>query len=488
MTTSSSFYGEQFNYTDTWDWNNDCDIDCLWDRVRLSRLFVLRPLTIILSLIGIIGVIGNILVILVFSRTVKKRTSTYLVLTLAIIDLIACVIVIPGTLLKEWRFKFKCDLICKLWELMRNWAIISSAMILAAIAFDRFLLVYKKTHQDGSKHVTMTMILVTMVTGIALGVPPMLGVGTYMETEEGGLINMDVCMPNDQLISVDSLFLYWQIITSLFGLLILTIIVLYMLIFAMVYRHSTRIHDSTGLSSKQSKQMGRGTTVLPFVGFSKSEKPNISQKNTKKQTENHNNFLASRYKTVKNYFIKTKPLTKRKDNQIITIKIIENSTPSTSTLNYDREDICHHQNKTIPTSTVKGSVLQPNTSLDEKKNDEVSHDHVPTKPANQRLAIPNTHNAPSTSTTNQKQALPMKNRSAHIKTTKVLCIITTVYIIAFLPMFLITHKALEKNIILFYLYFINNAANPVIYSFMNRKFRQDIWRMFSCRSNRVWTG
>jgi hypothetical protein len=488
MTTSPTFYEEQLNFTDPWDWNDDCALDCLWDRVRKSRLFVLRPLTIILSLIGIIGVIGNILVILVFSRTVKKRTSTYLVLTLAIIDLIACIIVIPGTLLKEWLFEFKSDLICKLWELMRNWAIISSAMILAAIALDRFLLVYKKTHQDGSKNVTMTMILVTMVTGIALGVPPMLGVGTYMETEEGGLINMDVCMPNDQLISVDSLFLYWQIVTSLFGLLILTIIVLYMLIFAMVYRHSTRIHDSTGLSSTQSKQIGQGTTVLPFVGFSKSDRPNMLKINTSNQGTQHKNFLTTRLNTMKNHFKRTKLVTKKADEQVITIKIVENSTTSTSTPNHKQEDNCHHRNTLFSKSNGARSGMQPNIPLVETKNDIVSHDHLNTKPANQRLNIPSTHNAPSTSAANQKQALPMKNRSAHIKTTKVLCIITTVYIIAFLPMFLITHKALEKNVIIFYLYFINNAANPVIYSFMNRKFRQDIWKMFSCRSNRVWTG
>lgn len=499
MATTSSIYNddEHFNYTLFLDWSNDCDLDCLWDRVRASRLSVLRPLSVILSLIGLIGIVGNILVISVFSRTVQKRTSTYLVLMLAITDLIACSIVIPGTLMKEWLFKFKSDFICKLWELMRNFAIISSATILAAIALERFLLVYKRNHKDGNKHVTIAMILVTMVTGIALGIPPMLGVGVYMKTEDGELINMKVCMPNDQLISAEGLFLYWQIVTSLFGLLILTIIILYMLIFVMVYKHSTRINNQTtsnaGLTSTKSTQ--RGTNFLPFIGFSKSERPNTLKFKTSRIPKNTLSLGVGLSK-IQRLFKSNKRAKAMTNNQIITIKIEQNSTTSSSIpLGNSHQNLVQNSRASLkspePGTSGFPEIRHVNTFKKNRTEKNIkpdtafqSHDK---RPANQMLDIPATHNAAATST-NQNQVLPMKNRSAHIKTTKVLCIITTVYIIAFLPMFLITHKALQQNEILFYFYFINNAANPVIYSFMNRKFRHDIWKMFTRKSGTVWTG
>lgn len=458
------------------DISNVCfDMDCIWDRARKKRLSVLRPLTFILSLVALLGIVGNIFVIAVFSRTRQKRTSTYLVVTLAIIDLIACSVVIPTTLLKEWLFEFKSDIICKLTELMRNSAIISSAMILAAIAFDRFLLVYRKNSQDGNKHVTMAMILATTLTGIALGVPPMLGVGVYMEYIDGGVVNVKVCITNEQLISEEGLQIYWQIITALFSLLIFVIIVLYMLIFIMVYKHTTRVKGSnqTGnkptMTSLLTKQPFRMTSVLPFVGVSKTRNSVIT--NPKHKKKNSSFFTGWNPHAKILQLFKNKVSNQNTDKNIVSIKIVQNSATSTD-------------------SAIDGSVdfqPQPGPSI---QQDQGNTHLLPTNifQVSNKLSQAKETDPPSQRETHLRHELIMRNRSAHIKTTKVLCIITTVYIIAFLPMFLITHRAMTENEIAFYLYFINNAANPVIYSFMNRKFRQDIWKMFACNDNTVWQG
>lgn len=482
----------------------DCDMECIWNRYRKSRTPILRPLTFFLSIIGIVGILGNTLVIIVFARTVQKRTSTYLVLMLAIIDLIACAIVIPGTLLKEWSFEFKSDLVCKLWELMRHFAIISSAMILAAIAFDRFLLVYRRL-QNGNKHLTMAMILVAVVSSIALGVPPMLGVGVYMESFDGGLINIKVCMPNDQYISAEGLFLYWQIVTGLFGILIITIVSFYTLIFAMVYRHSARITSNSmnksacpRQTSTQSKIQKQGINVLPFIGLPKSEQQTTYQINSSKPQMA--TFLPVTLLKAKRLFRKSKQTSPSKDNQVVAIKVIQNSASSVSSLSLGEDN--NYTIKNPNPLTVQGTsklMLEPEASTGRKlrqghKNTSSkmlsvvakSHDQVSQKALGSTIKQ-STHNATAKST-NHSQYQQMRNQSAHVKTTQVLCIITTVYIISFLPMFLITHQVLGKNVIIFYLYFINNAANPIIYSFMNKKFRQDICKMFSCKSNRIWTG
>jgi len=52
-----------------------------------------------------------------------------------------------------------------------------------------------------------------------------------------------------------------------------------------------------------------------------------------------------------------------------------------------------------------------------------------------------------------------------------LFVVTVVFVVTFLPAFLMVLKLVPYNIIVFYFYFANNVANPVIYSFMNRVHR-----------------
>ena len=447
--TNDSYYDNSSYYSYDFDPGACNNMHCIWLRMRKSRLHILRPLTFLLSMIGLVGIVGNIFVILVFSRTIAKRTSTYLVLLLAILDLIACSIVIPGTILKEWYVKFKSDLVCKGWELLRNSAIISSAVILAAIAFDRFLLVYRRNNQAGSKYLTLGMILFTVLLGISLGVVPMLGVGVYMESPQG-LINIEVCFPNSLILPVQANKIYWKVITCLFGLLISTIIILYLLIFILVYKHSARAISRNQVGPRTNMSP---TFHLPFVGVSRSEKP--------PSFRGKSAFVDTKTPTANSQ--KKKGLFRKRnlnksENKVVRIKVIGNISSSSSGLDEEREP------EPGPSGIQRLHPTNPNLL-------------TPGGTTNQN------HLNSNLNSTNQKQAFT-RNQSAHIKTTKVLCIITTVYTIAFLPMFLETHGVIERNEII-YLYFINNAANPIIYSFMNTRFRKDVQRMFAAMCNRL---
>lgn len=85
------------------------------------------------------------------------------------------------------------------------------------------------------------------------------------------------------------------------------------------------------------------------------------------------------------------------------------------------------------------------------------------------------------------------------RTTTIFVAVTVVFIVSFLP-FLVTmllrhitsdmYAHLPKPVQIIYLfcsktYFINNSINPVIYSFLSRKFREDVKRLFvnNCNKN-----
>ena len=70
-------------------------------------------------------------------------------------------------------------------------------------------------------------------------------------------------------------------------------------------------------------------------------------------------------------------------------------------------------------------------------------------------------------------------RLANLKTAAMLFVVTVVFVATFMPAFLMALAIVPYNMTVFYMYFANNVANPVIYSFMNKNFREDLWRLFS---------
>ncbi|CAF1397844.1 unnamed protein product [Rotaria sordida] len=79
-----------------------------------------------------------------------------------------------------------------------------------------------------------------------------------------------------------------------------------------------------------------------------------------------------------------------------------------------------------------------------------------------------------------------QERLANIRTTFTLFIVTATFILMYLPSIIITLfniKPYEFREVLFLLYYINSACNPLIYSFFNVNFRNDIRRIYECHKH-----
>lgn len=79
-----------------------------------------------------------------------------------------------------------------------------------------------------------------------------------------------------------------------------------------------------------------------------------------------------------------------------------------------------------------------------------------------------------------------KLTAANIKTAGMLFAVTVIFFITFLPAVLIALHIIDYSPALFYAYFVNNVANPIIYSFMNKNFRDDV-RVLVTRSHVIIT-
>ena len=73
---------------------------------------------------------------------------------------------------------------------------------------------------------------------------------------------------------------------------------------------------------------------------------------------------------------------------------------------------------------------------------------------------------------------------ANIRTALMLFVVTLVFILAFLPSWLMAHGVVRFHAVVFYCYFAYNVSNPIIYAFMNPTFRKELQEVLCCRGLR----
>lgn len=102
------------------------------------------PVTVFIGLSSILGTFGNVVVIVVYSRKYPKCNFKYFVLVLAGLDLVSCVVLMPLEIytLLHW-FVFKHAWLCKSKSFLNVFTVTSSASALLLIAIDRFRKVCK---------------------------------------------------------------------------------------------------------------------------------------------------------------------------------------------------------------------------------------------------------------------------------------------------------------------------------------------------------
>lgn len=101
---------------------------------------VIVSVVVLLSVFSVCGVLGNALVLLVFSQRKDGLVSTYFILLLAAIDFTTSLVVMPTTAYMEYtRMRIgDHDFLCKLYQFSLTSVIPLSALLMAAIAVDRY--------------------------------------------------------------------------------------------------------------------------------------------------------------------------------------------------------------------------------------------------------------------------------------------------------------------------------------------------------------
>ena len=76
-----------------------------------------------LALLSLAGTVGNALVLCVFTRRKDSLVSTVYIISLAVVDFVTCLVVIPFTIFMEHgNFCISSDVVCKVVIVTHSWS------------------------------------------------------------------------------------------------------------------------------------------------------------------------------------------------------------------------------------------------------------------------------------------------------------------------------------------------------------------------------
>lgn len=401
-------------------------------------------ITTLLTVFSVFGSAGNALVLYVFSTAKDDLVSTLFIIVLAVVDSITCIVVIPFTIVVELvSYEVRFDLLCKLYQFLITSNIPFSALIMTAIAVDRYFCICHPFARLLTLRRARMVVLVLATFAIVLGILASLTHSVYRRVPvvtnatERGVVSQSTmtlpvawvnqsqvlsnetvytgyCRPTDLILSTQFSAAFQLCYTTLFVVCLGIIVVLYSVICRSVISQRRKLQKMKAAPIRRhSSRVQRNTEETPM-----SCNPP-------------------------------------------TAVIVRSSSAMLQCDNGDEGKVCLE----VSPETAETFSESPAAAVGPANGDRSPADLV----------------SPTVNAAAAEAA--RRSRIANIKTAAMLFVVTLVFTVSFLPSLAMTVYLLPYNMTIFYMYFANNVANPIIYSFMNSNFRKLLVRLF-CKSNR----
>ena len=388
----------------------------------------ITAIIIILCIFSVIGTLGNGLVLYVFSRTVGKLTSTIFILALAITDFITCLVIIPFTVAGIYvDFFLTYDIVCKAYQFLITCTVPLSAFIMVAIAVDRYICICHPFVHIMTVPRAKCIVYILAGFAVVLGLITALGTGVYEET----------IMPvntTEQIANSTEFIIVNKTVQRYTGVCYLSTTIL--------------SHDFITTYQKVYSSFYLVSFLIVMV------------------------LYGLIYSSV------TKQRAKRRKQKMGTSKKVVNTQCQTDETTIPLNNRNHNQNHDTHRLKVEIEGENVATSLTTLSSTKLSGFHENGKVDSESHPI----NRCSSKRHDPNKERRDHDRLANIKTAVMLFIVTLVFIFAFLPAWLMALTAVDFKVVIFYMYFVYNVANPIIYAFMNKMFRENLEKLFgSCR-------
>ncbi|XP_072319248.1 dopamine receptor D2a [Eucyclogobius newberryi] len=429
----------------------------------------------LLTLLIFVIVFGNVLVCMAVSREKALQTTTnYLIVSLAVADLLVATLVMPWVVylevVGEWRFsKIHCDIFVTLDVMMCT----ASILNLCAISIDRYTAVAMpmlyNTRYSSRRRVTV-MISVVWVLSFAISCPLLFGLNNTATRDES------LC------VIANPAFVVYSSIVSFYVPFIITLLV-YVQIYVVLRKRRKRVTNKPKHRVCQPTEPDMVTTLKD-----KCTHPEDVRLCTM-IVKSNGSFPVNKKKVI---FIKDgnegedlelDELNNSGDSQKLKQQLqgTLGDTPATS-----HQMLMPNKANTSPTSCPPTPPEDGRTEKNGARPKEPLADPTPVvAKAFQTQALPNGKTQTSIKTLSKRKISQQKEKKA----TQMLAIVLGVFIICWLPFF-ITHilnthcttckVPAEMYNAFTWLGYVNSAVNPIIYTTFNVEFRKAFIKILHC--------
>ncbi|NXI78585.1 DRD2 protein, partial [Rhipidura dahli] len=429
-----------------------------WSRALNASEAAPRPhynyYAVLLALLIFIIVFGNVLVCMAVSRERALQTTTnYLIVSLAVADLLVATLVMPWVVylevVGEWRFsRIHCDIFVTLDVMMCT----ASILNLCAISIDRYTAVAMpmlyNTRYSSKRRVTV-MIAVVWVLSFAISCPLLFGLNNTDEKE---------------CIIANPAFVVYSSIVSFYVPFIVTLLV-YVQIYIVLRRRRKRV------STKRSSHVLDSDTQAPLKD--KCTHPEDVKLCTV-IVKSNGSFQVNKRKVEAESHIEE-----------MEMEMVSSTSPPEKTALKPTAPSNHQLIVPVASNRGNNSTLQAplNSPGKVEKNGHAKESHHTAK-------VFEIHSLPNGKTRNLLKAVIRRKLSQQKekKATQMLAIVLGVFIICWLPFFIthILNMHCDCNIppamysAFTWLGYVNSAVNPIIYTTFNIEFRKAFMKILHC--------
>ncbi|ESN96171.1 hypothetical protein HELRODRAFT_189138 [Helobdella robusta] len=303
--------------------------------------------------------------------------------------------------------------------------------------------------------------------------------------DNGDKIYIGKCKQDFSLMSLQFQDHFGRLVNSFFIIYLALVIILYSIIYKSVMtsnnnnnnKNNTDNNNHCILSSSPSHANSKDTVVY----------------DSKKDTDDIDTtfFLACSSAETTSYIVNINANNNNNNNNDIIKTSHNNNSTDINNINNKNHNNKNTNNSTTTTTTTTANFnnignVDPNQRQQhqqQQKNLKKLTNNIVFRIRLNRHNNNNNINSNSNKSVRKKQTID-GTMLANMKTAAMLFVVTLVFFLTFTPALLHTTNIIEvDNQVLFYLYFANNVANPIIYSFMNGNFRVDLKNLL-CRSSR----
>ena len=193
-----------------------------------------------LSFLMVLGIPGNVLVIIVYHLTVKRRTTHRLFITaLAIADLLVCTITVPFEIFQmTHQLTFYSKWACKLFRALNVFLPLVSSFILVALSADRMRRVYQPLRPQLTPRQTLWSVLFVSIGALLFAWPEAVISGLSPEYFEDYNLTGSDCSFSDRYTDKQYTTIYSSILLAIYLGCIITLIIMYSVIGHQVISHA----------------------------------------------------------------------------------------------------------------------------------------------------------------------------------------------------------------------------------------------------------